>query len=69
MTFVQLVITVCAIANPTHCEARHLQFASAGSLRQCVNAAPPYIARWIGDHPKWRAVRWTCEYPHGTHHA
>jgi hypothetical protein len=27
-------------------------------------AAPPYIAQWIGDHPKWQAVRWRCEYPH-----
>jgi len=69
MSFIQLVITVCTIANPTHCEARHLEFASAGSLLQCVNAAPPYIARWIGYHPKWRAVRWTCEYPHDAHHA
>jgi hypothetical protein len=26
-------------------------------------AAPPYIAQWIGEHPKWNAVRWHCEYP------
>jgi hypothetical protein len=25
--------------------------------------APPYIAQWIGEHPKWMAVRWHCEYP------
>ena len=27
-------------------------------------AAPPYIAQWIGEHPKWTAVKWRCEYPH-----
>ena len=27
-------------------------------------AAQPYIAQWVGEHPKWTAVRWRCEYPH-----
>jgi hypothetical protein len=27
-------------------------------------AAQPYIAQWVGEHPKWNAVRWRCEYPH-----
>jgi hypothetical protein len=27
-------------------------------------SAPPYIAQWIGEHPKWTAVKWRCEYPH-----
>jgi hypothetical protein len=63
MGFLELVITVCAVAHPTLCEDRHLQFSSGESLRQCANGAPPYIAQWIGDHPKWTAVRWHCEYP------
>jgi hypothetical protein len=32
-------------------------------LSQCAMSAPPYIAQWIGDHPKWTAVRWHCAYP------
>jgi len=64
MGFIILVITVCAIAQPTRCEDRQLQYISRGeSLRQCAMGAPPYIARYIGEHPKWRAVRWHCEYP------
>jgi hypothetical protein len=64
MGFIVLVITVCAISQPTRCEDRHLEYISHGeSLRQCAMAAPPYIARYIGEHPKWRAVRWHCEYP------
>jgi hypothetical protein len=45
------------------CEDQHLQFAASGSLAQCVQFAPPYIAQWIGEHPKWTAVRWHCEIP------
>jgi len=26
--------------------------------------APPYIAQWIGEHPKWMAMKWRCEYLH-----
>ena len=67
MGFIEIVITVCALANPTLCEQRHLPYLANGiSPRQCSMAAPPYIARWIDHHPKWRAVRWTCEYPHGS---
>jgi hypothetical protein len=61
MGLVEVIITVCAIAQPNVCEEQHLQFTSAGSLRQCVTAAPPYIARWISEHPKWVAVRWRCD--------
>jgi hypothetical protein len=39
-------------------------FNFGGSPAQCSMAAPPYIAQWIGEHPKWQAVRWRCEYPH-----
>ncbi len=63
MGLIELVITVCAIAAPTNCHEAHLQFAWSGSPQQCVMSAPPYIARWIGEHPKWNAVRWRCEYP------
>jgi len=66
MGLIELVLTVCAIAHPAVCEEQHLQFASTGSLTQCAMAAPPYIAQWIEQHPKWTAVRWHCEYPgHG----
>jgi hypothetical protein len=64
MGLIELILTVCAVANPAQCEDQHLQFASGISTHQCVMAAPPYIAQWIGEHPKWSAVRWRCEYPH-----
>lgn len=62
MGLMELVFTVCATGQMTLCQEQHLQFDAAGSLRQCAMAAPPYIAQWIGEHPKWTAVRWHCEY-------
>jgi hypothetical protein len=62
MGLLELVITVCAVAQPTLCEDQHLQYAWGGSLRHCAMGAAPYIAQWIGEHPKWMAVRWHCEY-------
>jgi hypothetical protein len=63
MGLIELIVTVCAVAQPNQCEDQHLQFESNGSAYQCVMAAPPYIAKWIDEHPKWRAVRWRCEHP------
>ena len=63
MAFIELVLTVCAVAQANVCQEQHLPFAASGSLAQCSMAAPPYIAQWIGEHPKWMAVRWRCEYP------
>ena len=63
MTPIDLIVTVCAVLSPTTCEETHLVFSSDVSLRQCVMAAQPYIAQWVGEHPKWTAVKWRCEYP------
>ncbi len=50
MDLIDLIVTVCALAAPANCEERHLEFQWSGSLQQCANAAPPYIAQWIGEH-------------------
>ena len=63
MSPIELVVTVCAVLSPQQCEEERLVFDYQGSLQQCVMAAQPYIAQWVGDHPKWNAVRWHCEYP------
>src|SRR6266581_6369126 len=64
MNPIDLIVTVCAVFSPATCEETHLAFSWSGSLQQCVMAAPPYIAQWVGEHPKWTAVKWRCEYPH-----
>jgi hypothetical protein len=61
---IELIITVCALAHPSNCEEKHLQFLSQESLRQCVMSAPPYIAQWVNEHPQWSVARWRCDEPH-----
>jgi hypothetical protein len=64
MNMIQVIVTVCALAQPSQCEDQHLQYALQGSLRQCAMNAQPYLAEWINMHPKWTIVRWHCEVPH-----
>ena len=61
---IEVIMTVCALAQPNQCEEQHLQYAWQGSLRQCVMGAQPFLAQWINEHPKWSIVRWHCEVPH-----
>jgi hypothetical protein len=63
MNFLELVLTVCAIANPAVCEEARIPYASGGSLRQCMFEAPPAIAQWSEQHPARRVVRWRCTRP------
>ena len=64
MNGIDLIITVCAVLSPATCEERQLVFSSDVSPRQCVLAAQPDLAQGVGEHPKWTAVKWRCEYPH-----
>jgi hypothetical protein len=60
---IEIILTVCAIANPSNCEEKDLQYAWEGSIQQCMMAAQPYIAHWIGQHPAWFVTKWSCDYP------
>ena len=64
MNLVDLILLACTLANPSACREFHVLFQSSGSLRSCMMQAQPYLAQWAGEHPKWSAVRWRCEYPH-----
>ena len=69
MDSINLVLMVCAVLSPSTCEEQHLVLSWNGSLAGCAMAAPPYIAQWVGEHPKWRPVKWRCEYPHANNKA
>jgi hypothetical protein len=64
MEMIAIVVTVCSLAQPDQCEDQRLVYESQGSLKQCVMNAQPYIAQWIGDHPKLTVRSYHCEYPH-----
>ena len=63
MNFIELILTVCSLANPSLCEEARIPFASGDSLRQCMFQAPPAIAQWSEQHPARRVVRWRCALP------
>jgi hypothetical protein len=63
MELVDLILTVCLMADPKNCRTEHLYFESRGSLTQCMFLAPPEIAKWAEQHPAFKVVRWKCAYP------
>jgi hypothetical protein len=64
MNFVELVLTVCTLAEPVACDERRLMFSSdSGSLQGCMMQAQPFIAQWSGEHPSLRVSRWRCVSP------
>lgn len=63
MDMVDLVVVLCSVLNPGACQERHILFESHGSLQACMMEAPPYLAQWIGEHPKLRVARWRCVWP------
>jgi hypothetical protein len=55
-----LVLWTCLLSDPTVCRDHKIQLPSGSSARNCMMRAPPHIARWSGEHPQWRIVRWQC---------
>jgi len=60
---IELVFTVCVLAQPATCKDEHLLFDSDRSLRQCMMSAQTALARWGAQHPEWFVQRWQCRYP------
>ena len=60
---VELVVTVCLLAHPATCERFPLPFVPPMSLRECMRQAPPHLASWERDHPRWRIRRFVCGAP------
>jgi hypothetical protein len=65
MNMVDLILTVCLVANPGSCRDEHLYFESDGQLMHCMFLAPSEIAKWAQDHPAVRVKRWKCAFPNG----
>lgn len=63
MAFIDLIVLVCAISNPSACREEHILFQSAGSLESCMMRAQPYLAQWAGEHPALQIRRWRCAWP------
>ncbi len=60
---VDLIVTLCLLANPGSCRDKHLLFQSSGSLNACMREAQPYLATWIQGYPKLRIRSYRCAWP------
>jgi hypothetical protein len=59
---IELVMTVCIIAQPAACRDQHMLLDADGSPMQCMISAAPTIAQWGTEHPQWFIRRWKCQY-------
>ena len=58
---IELVILACLVDQPDRCKDVGLTFSGEGlTPLQCLMQAQPEIAKWVDEHPRWHARRWTC---------
>jgi hypothetical protein len=62
MNFLELVMTVCTLANTNLCEDKRIRLEANASVMQCMLGAQPTMAQWVAENPNWRIARWSCEY-------
>jgi hypothetical protein len=55
-----IIVSVCLISDPAICRNERIPVAVSASPNRCAMSAAPYVARWNGEHPDWRVVRWRC---------
>lgn len=59
---IELVMSVCLIAEPQRCKDVTLNFeADNETPMQCNLFGQPEMAKWINAHPKWRILKWRCQ--------
>jgi len=57
----EIIFITCMLGSPTECREERIPFPFAGeSVRQCAIYAPPQLAQWQENHPKWMVKRWKC---------
>lgn len=57
----ELVMTVCLIANSAKCKDVHLQFAEESlTPYQCVMKGQLEMAKWREGNPNWQIAKWGC---------
>lgn len=58
---IELVMSICLIAEPTKCKDVRLSFAEQNlTPHSCVMNGQIEIAKWIDTHPDWQVAKWGC---------
>jgi hypothetical protein len=63
MNIIELVMTVCTVANLNLCEDKRIKLEANISVMACMMTAQPTMAQWVAENPDWQIKRWACEYP------
>jgi hypothetical protein len=60
----EIVLYVCLLADPTACKEEHLpNLVQTNQPSKCATVSMLYMAQWMGEHPAWKLVRWSCTRP------
>ena len=58
----ELVFSVCLIANAQSCQDVHLTYgAQRVSLMECALVGQVEMAKWVAEHPGYRVTRFRCD--------
>lgn len=63
MTFVEVVLTICLVSDPSVCETH--KFRKVGNLTpfQCMHYGQQEIVKYLRNKPGFRVKKWTCGRP------
>jgi hypothetical protein len=57
----ELVIAACLIDAPSQCRDVYLNFeADNATPMQCAFYGQIEMAKWLGEHPRYRITKWRC---------
>lgn len=56
---IELLFVACLQTSPLECQERSIIYTDI-SPDACLSNAPPELAKWAADHPKWMIARWKC---------
>ena len=62
MNFLELIFTVCAVANANLCEDKFIALQGGMHPTACVMQAQPTLAQWALANPDWTITGWRCDY-------
>ena len=62
-TMLELVLTVCLLADPTSCKSERVPVLEGIGLRRYMVEAQLLAAQWVNDHLGWTIGRWRCGPP------
>lgn len=58
---IELVMSICLIAEPSRCKDVRLSFAEENvTPHACLMNGQIEIAKWMEGHPDWQVAKWSC---------